>query len=113
MSNRIIDSLPRIMSKLFQIEMEPGTYLFINATGGEKMFNEFGRFLRAYRIPRGMLLYDMAMDLSMSLALLSGYENGRYSIPPFVKQQLIETYPDMDCEKLEKVIEKVNKEVRT
>lgn len=83
------------------------------ATGGEKMFNEFGRFLRAYRIPRGMLLYDMAMDLSMSLALLSGYENGRYSIPPFVKQQLIETYPDMDCEKLEKVIEKVNKEVRT
>lgn len=70
------------------------------------MLNKFGKFLRAYRIPRGMLLYDMAMDLGISPAILSAFENGRCPIPPFIKQQLVETYPDMNSEKLEDAIER-------
>lgn len=74
--------------------------------------NEFGRFLRAYRIQKGMLLYDMAKDLGVGSALLSGCECGRYAIPEYWKDKLPTLYPDMDADELKSVISNTHFEER-
>lgn len=66
--------------------------------------NEFGRFLRAYRIQKGMLLYDMAKDLNVGSAFLSGCECSRHPIPEDWKDKLPALYPDLDADKLKSVI---------
>ena len=45
------------------------------------VLDRFGKLLRDIRITRSLLLYDMAKDLGMTSAELSGIECGRKPIP--------------------------------
>lgn len=72
------------------------------------MLNEFGKFVRAYRIEHGMLLYDMAKALNVGSAYFSGCECERHPIPENWKQLLPEIYPDMDSIELMNRINSVN-----
>lgn len=72
-------------------------------------FNEFGKFLRAYRIQAGLLLYDMAKDLRIGPAFLSGCETGRYPIPEEWKEKLPELYSDLDKAQLQNIVDICNK----
>lgn len=73
--------------------------------------NEFGRFLRAYRAQVGMLLYDMAKDLNVGPAFLSGCECDRHPIPEDWKDKLPALYPDLDAKKLKSLIQGAKKSV--
>lgn len=73
------------------------------------MLNDFGHYLRDYRISQGMLLYDMAKELGVSSAFLSGCECGRHPIPDFWKERLPLLYPTIDGQKLEAIISEINR----
>lgn len=77
----------------------------------EKMIDDiaFGKFLRAYRIQAGLLLYDMAKDLGVGSAFLSGCETGRHPIPEEWKEKLPELYSDLDKAQLQRIIDTCNK----
>lgn len=72
------------------------------------MLNEFGKFVRQYRIEHGMLLFHMSKDLGVSPATLSGFEVGRYPVPDSWKKRLPEVYPDMDATELAACMDKAN-----
>lgn len=56
------------------------------------MLDNFGKAVRNIRLSRGMLLYDMAKDLDISPAMLSGIECGRKPIPDWFVPKLQEKY---------------------
>lgn len=56
------------------------------------MLDNFGKTVRNIRLSRDMLLYDMAKDLDISSAMLSGIECGRKPIPDWFVPKLQEKY---------------------
>lgn len=56
------------------------------------MLDKFGRAVRAIRFMENILLYDMAKDLELQSAELSGIECGRKPIPDWFIPKLIEKY---------------------
>lgn len=56
------------------------------------MLDNFGKAVRNIRLSRDMLLYDMAKDLDISSAMLSGIECGRKPIPDWFVPKLQEKY---------------------
>lgn len=55
----------------------------------------FGKALRKLRIDRSLLLADMAEELEVSAAFLSGIETGKKSIPGNFITKLVQSY-DLD-----------------
>ena len=53
---------------------------------------EFGIFIRKFRLDRGILLRDMAKDLGISPAYLSGMETGHKDIPQSLADNIISVY---------------------
>lgn len=53
---------------------------------------KFGIFIRKFRLDRGILLRDMAKDLGISPAYLSGMETGNKDIPQSLADQIISVY---------------------
>jgi len=60
-----------------------------------------GKFLRHLRLDLDIILKDMAEDLDVSPAMLSGVENGKKSIPLEWESKLIELYHLDDKQKAE------------
>ena len=52
----------------------------------------FGNACREYRIRNDMLLYDMAQELGIGTAELSGYEFGRHEVPDEIIKRVRELY---------------------
>lgn len=52
----------------------------------------FGKALRKLRIDRSLLLADMAEELGVSAAFLSGIETGKKSIPGNLITKLVQAY---------------------
>lgn len=66
--------------------------------------DKFGSLLRDIRITRSLLLYDMARDLGISSAELSGIETGRKPIPENFISKIQEHYSVGDsCQRLLKM----------
>lgn len=74
--------------------------------------NDFGNFMRSYRIKKGMLLYHMAMKLDCQSHFLSGCETGNKLIPEYWKELIPKKYPDIDSDELIRLIDKSNKEFK-
>ena len=53
---------------------------------------KFGIFIRKFRLDRGILLRDMAKDLGISPAYLSGMETGHKDIPQSLADHIISVY---------------------
>ena len=53
---------------------------------------KFGIFIRKLRLDRGILLRDMAKDLGISQAYLSGMETGNKDIPQSLADHIIRVY---------------------
>ena len=53
---------------------------------------KFGIFIRKFRLDKGILLRDMAKDLGISPAYLSGMETGHKDIPQSLADQIISVY---------------------
>lgn len=53
---------------------------------------KFGIFIRKFRLDRGILLREMAKDLRISPAYLSGMETGHKDIPQSLADQIINVY---------------------
>lgn len=53
---------------------------------------KFGVFIRKFRLDRGILLRDMAKDLDISPAYLSGMETGHKDIPQSLADKIISVY---------------------
>lgn len=53
---------------------------------------KFGIFIRKFRLDRGIRLRDMAKDLDISPAYLSGMETGHKDIPQSLADQIISVY---------------------
>ena len=53
---------------------------------------KFGIFIRKLRLDRGILLRDMAKDLGISPAYLSGMETGNKDIPQSLAEQIVSVY---------------------
>ncbi len=56
------------------------------------MFDSFGQLVRDIRLTRSILLLDMARDLGITPAELSGIECGRKPIPDWFIPALARTY---------------------
>lgn len=56
------------------------------------MLDRFGKLIRDIRLTRSILLYDMAKDLNISSAELSGIECGRIPIPDWFIPTVSEKY---------------------
>lgn len=52
----------------------------------------FGSACRSYRLQNNMLLYDMAQELGIGTAELSGYEFGRHEVPDEIVKRVRELY---------------------
>jgi transcriptional regulator with XRE-family HTH domain len=72
------------------------------------MITDFGKFLRKFRIERGLRLYDMAKDLGKSSAWLSYVETGKKTIPVGFADEIASVYnlPPAEREKLDEVAAK-------
>lgn len=63
--------------------------------------DKFGSLLRDIRITRSLLLYDMARDLGMNSADLSGIETGKKPIPKDFISKIQELYSIGDfCQRM-------------
>lgn len=60
------------------------------------MLTNLGKKLRRYRIDKGLLLFDMARDLNIGCAKLSGVETGRRPASKELIEQMRRTYPQID-----------------
>lgn len=56
------------------------------------MLTEIGKFLRKYRIDRGLLLKDMASEIGVTSAYLSAIENGKKRPTEDLVDKIIRTY---------------------
>lgn len=57
-----------------------------------KYLTPFGNACREYRMRNDMLLYDMAQELGIGTAELSGYEFGRREVPDEIVKRVRELY---------------------
>lgn len=53
---------------------------------------KFGIYIRKFRLDKGILLRDMAKDLGISPAYLSGMETGNKDIPQSLADKIISVY---------------------
>lgn len=70
--------------------------------------NDFGKFIRDYRIQHGMILYNMAQDLEVGSAFLSGCECGTRKIPEDWIEKLPKLYPSINKKLLQFLIKTEN-----
>ena len=56
------------------------------------MINDFGKWLRKFRIDKGLLLKEMAEHLGVSSAFLSALERGKKHIPKNLIKKICEIY---------------------
>lgn len=71
-----------------------------------------GKFLRKFRIDEDMVLGEMAKDLGLGSAHLSGIEHGRYELDPELVEKIKYQYPFTASQRIEldRAIEKDMKE---
>jgi transcriptional regulator with XRE-family HTH domain len=62
---------------------------------------KYGQFIRKLRIERGIVLKDMADDLSVSVAMLSAMELGKRKIRDDLLTEIIKKYNLSEIEELE------------
>jgi len=65
------------------------------------MINEFGKFLRKYRIDKNLLLKDMAKELKWSTAYLSSIETSKREITQTMYERIVCSFKFTDHEKKE------------
>ena len=53
---------------------------------------ETGLALRQIRMNLGILLYDMAREIGVGAATLSGFEHGKEELPEEARRRLVEVY---------------------
>lgn len=56
------------------------------------MITKLGKFLRIFRMERGLLLKQMADDLGVSSSFLSAIEHGKKELPKGFEEKILQTY---------------------
>lgn len=76
---------------------------------------EFGRFIRKYRISKGLILKQMADALGVGSAFLSGLETGSKPLPINIEKKIASLFPFTKEEKqsLYQAADKTRKHVAT
>ena len=76
---------------------------------------DFGKFIRKYRIDKGLVLKQMADALEVSSAFLSGVETGSKPLPIDIEKKIASLFPFTKEEKqsLYQAADKTRKQVAT
>ena len=73
-----------------------------------RRLTQLGKWLRAFRIDNDLLLKDMANDLELSPAHLSGIETGRKPVPRRFGRRVIDTY-DLNANETEELLSAIDR----
>ena len=78
------------------------------------MYTELGRWLKVFRLSRGLRLYDMAEKLECSSAFLSAIENGKKAAPVSFFDNMKNKYglDKKESNELKEAIEKTRAETK-